>query len=58
MPTCPWCEKAVIELIEHPLPDDDYIEICIPCSLEDQSKKEDRFVTPRLKPPERDYARV
>lgn len=55
---CPWCEKEVIDLVNHPLPDDDYIEICDSCSLKEELAKETRNVTPRLKTAERTYARV
>lgn len=60
MPICPWCEKEVIvrDIVDHPLPDDDSIEICVKCSFESQEKDEARFVTPRLKTQERNYARV
>lgn len=60
MPICPWCEKEVParDIIEHPMPDDDYVEICVKCSLADEEKNEERFVNPRLKTEERTYARV
>lgn len=60
MPLCPWCEKEVPKdlIIEHPMPDDDYVEICVECSVKDEEEKESRFVTPRLKTQERTYARV
>ena len=58
MVVCPWCEKEVASLIEHPMPDDDYIEICIECSLTDELAKEQRYSSPRLKTSERTYSRT
>ena len=38
MKLCSWCEKKVPDdkIIEHPLPDDDYVEICQACSVREQ----------------------
>ena len=47
---CPWCEKVLPMLVKHPMPDDDYVEVCINCSLEAEEKKEKRYSRPKPKP--------
>ena len=58
MPLCPWCERicSQSQMVEVELPDDDSIEVCEKCSLEDEMKKEEKHSTPRLKTKDRDYA--
>lgn len=58
MPVCPWCEKPChpVRMVEVELPDDDSIEVCERCSLEDEMAKEAKHSSPRMKTKERSYA--
>jgi len=58
MPKCSWCGESVSKLVEFPLPDEDYVEVCTRCFLKEREKNSERYSEPRLKTTERSYARV